>query len=66
MGEGRDEGDRETFSSPIGMVAVCKDLACRWKTTLLAPGDENCRCQNHFGMDDAGEVPCKKQILADN
>jgi hypothetical protein len=30
---------------------VCKDLARRLKPTPLAPGDENCRCQNHFGLD---------------
>jgi membrane protease subunit (stomatin/prohibitin family) len=27
-------------------MAVCKDLA--------APDKENCRCQNHFGMDERG------------
>jgi hypothetical protein len=32
----------------------CARLACRGKTSPLAPGDENCRCQNHFGMDDNG------------
>jgi hypothetical protein len=31
------------------------DLARPGKTTILAQGDENCRCQNHFGMDDRGE-----------
>jgi hypothetical protein len=29
-------------------MAVCKNLA--------APGEENCRCQNYFGMDDRGGV----------
>jgi hypothetical protein len=28
-------------------MTVCKDLA--------VPGEENCRCQNHFGMDDRGK-----------
>jgi hypothetical protein len=29
--------------------------ACRKKSTPPAPGDENRRCQNHFGMDDRGK-----------
>jgi len=27
-------------------------VACRGKTTPPVPGDDNCRCQNQFGMDD--------------
>jgi hypothetical protein len=37
------------------MKAECAGLACRLKPTPLAPGKENCRCQNHFGMDDRGK-----------
>ena len=61
-GEGRDEGGREQRTNDGRLQRPCQPL----KPTHLAPGDENCRRQNHFGMDDAGEVPCEKQILADN
>jgi len=37
------------------MKAECAGLTCRWKPTPLAQGEENFRCQNHFGMDDRGK-----------
>jgi hypothetical protein len=38
--------------------AECAGLASQLKPTHLAPGEENCRCQNHFGMDDRADEIC--------
>jgi hypothetical protein len=37
-----------------GLVAPKSDEG-GWKPTHLASGDENCRCQNQFGMDELGK-----------
>jgi hypothetical protein len=46
----------------------CAGLACRWKPTHLAPGDENCRFQNQIWMDDcrrkSGGGPPQSKTLA--
>jgi hypothetical protein len=36
--------------------------SCRGKPTPPAPGEENCRCQNHFGMDDRAIRLAKNQF----